>query len=141
MSLNRFLWSPRVPVPCVSCAKSTCQGRRFSDILLAPRVCAIFNISLREVTVPLLRKCTDIRRLSNVQPPKLIHKDLRPISLIRYCLSAWSNALRMAIAGDQVEPQQFGSVKGTSTLRAVIELVPIGNMRSILQIPWYAHNS
>ena len=29
----------------------------------------------------------------------------------------------MGIAGDQGDPQQFGSVKGTSTVHALIELV------------------
>ena len=31
--------------------------------------------------------------------------------------------LRLAIAGDQIDHQQFGSVKGTSTLHALIEIV------------------
>ena len=48
---------------------------------LAPPVCAIFNSSLKEAIVPLLWKCDDIKYLPKVQPPKLIHKDLLPISL------------------------------------------------------------
>ena len=48
--------------------------------VLAPPVCAIFNSSLREGTVPMLWKCADIRPIHRVRPPTLIHKDLRPIS-------------------------------------------------------------
>ncbi|KAK2176530.1 hypothetical protein NP493_657g00006 [Ridgeia piscesae] len=93
---------------------------------LAPPVCAIFNSSLREGIVPQLWKCTDIRLLSKVQPPKLTHKDLRSISLtpvLSKCLEHFICAWITAIAGDQVDPQQFGSVKGTSTVHALIELV------------------
>ena len=85
---------------------------------LAPPVCAIFNSSLREGIVPQLWKCADIRPLSKVQPPKLIYKDLRPISLtpvLSNCLDHIICAWITAIAGDKVNRQQFGSVKGTST--------------------------
>ena len=34
VSVNRFLLPPSVLVPCVSCAKCTYRGRRFSDILI-----------------------------------------------------------------------------------------------------------
>ena len=57
------------------------QARYVYAITLAPPVCAIFNSSLKEGIVPQLWKYADIRPLSKVQPPKLIHKDLRPISI------------------------------------------------------------
>ena len=93
---------------------------------LAPPLCAIFNSSLREGIVPQLWICADIRPLPKVQQPKLIHKDLRPISLtpvLSKCLEHFICAWITAIAGEQVDPQQFWSVKGTSTVHALIELV------------------
>ena len=94
--------------------------------ILAPPVCAIYNSSLREGTVPMLWKCSDIRPIPKVRPPTLIHKDLRPISLtpvLSKCLEKFICDWITDIASDQVDPKHYGSIKGTSTVHAVIELV------------------
>ena len=76
-----------------------------------------------------------IRPIHNVQPPNFIHKYLRPKSLttvLSRCFEQNICAWITAIAVDQVDLQQYGSVKGTSTLHALVELLH----------RWkYAHNS
>jgi len=50
----------------------------------------------------------------------------RPISLtpvLSKCFEQFIFGWITAIAGDQVDPEQFGLVKGTSTVHALIELV------------------
>ena len=49
--------------------------------IFAPPVCAVFNSSIREGTVPALWKCADVRPVPKIRPPALLEKDLRPISL------------------------------------------------------------
>ena len=48
---------------------------------LAPPICAIFNSSVREGSLPKLWKCAISCPVPKVIPPKEIEKDLRPISL------------------------------------------------------------
>ena len=92
---------------------------------MPPYLCAIFDGSLGEGTIPLLWKCADIRTLPKVPLPKLIHKDLWPLSLTPVffkCFEQFICAWVTAIAGDQVDPLHYGSVKGTSTVHALIEV-------------------
>ena len=73
-----------------------------------------------------MRQCKSSRSLPKVQPPKLIHKDLLAISftsVLSKCLEQFICAWKTAIAGDQVYPQQYGSVKGTSAVHTLIGLV------------------
>ena len=94
--------------------------------ILAPPVCAIFNSSLREGTVPVLWKCANVRPVPKIRPPALIEKDLRPISLtpvLSKCLEKFMCTWIMDITTDQIDPQQYGSIKGTSTVHALVELV------------------
>ena len=94
--------------------------------ILAPPVCTIFNSSLQEGAVPMLWKCADIRPIPKVRPPTLIHKDLRPISqtpVLSKCLEKFICDWITDIASDQVDGKQYGSIKGTSTEHALIELV------------------
>ena len=95
--------------------------------ILAPPVCAIFNnSSLREGTVPALWKCADVRPVPKIRPPALIEKDLRPISLtpvLSKCLEKFMCTWITDITMDQIDPQQYGSIKGTSTVHALVELV------------------
>ena len=74
----------------------------------------------------MLWKCANIRHIPKVRPPKLIHKDLRPISLtpvLSKCLEKFICDWITDITSDQVDPKQYGSIKGTSTVHALIELV------------------
>ena len=94
--------------------------------ILAPPACAIFNSSLREGTMPALWKCADVRPVPKIRPPALIEKDLRPISLtpvLSKCLEKFMCTWIMDITMDQIDPQQYGSIKGTSTVHALVELV------------------
>ena len=94
--------------------------------ILAPPVCAIFNSSLREGTVPVLWKCADVRPVPKIRPPAPIDKDLRPISLtpvLSKCLEKFMCTWIMDITMDQIDPQQYESIKGTSTVHALVELV------------------
>ena len=49
--------------------------------LLAGPVCIIFNTSLRDGYVPVLWKSAIICPLAKVNPPTILHKQIRPISL------------------------------------------------------------
>ena len=94
--------------------------------ILAPPVCTIFNSSLREGTMPALWKCADVRPVPKIRPPALIEKDLHPISLtpvLSKCLEKFMCTWIMDITVDQTDPQQYGSIKGTSTVHALVELV------------------
>ncbi|KAI0218023.1 hypothetical protein LSAT2_030238 [Lamellibrachia satsuma] len=94
--------------------------------ILAPPVCTIFNSSLREGTAPALWKCADVRPVPKIRPPALIEKDLCPISLtpvLSKCLEKLMCTWIMDITMDQIDPQQYGSIKGTSTVHALVELV------------------
>ena len=94
--------------------------------ILAPPVCAIFNSSLREGTVPALWECADVRPVPKIRPPALIDKDLRSIFLtpiLLKCLDKFMCTWIMVITNDQIDPQQYGSIKGTSTVHALVELV------------------
>ena len=94
--------------------------------ILAPPVCAIFNSSIREGTVPALWKCADVRPVPKIRPPALIDKDLRPISLtpvLSKCLEKFMCTWIMDTTMDQIDPQQYWSIKGTSTVHSLVELV------------------
>ena len=74
----------------------------------------------------MLWKCADIRPIPKVRLPMLIHKDLRPITLtpvLSKCLEKLICYWITDITRDQVDPKQYGSIKGTSTVHALIELV------------------
>ena len=77
--------------------------------ILAPLICAIFNSSLREGTMPALSKCADIRPVPKIQPPALIDKDLHPVSLmpvLSKCLEKFMFSWIMDITVAQIDPQQ-----------------------------------
>lgn len=81
--------------------------------LLAPPICAVYNSSLREGYFPPIP-------LPKVKPPTRIHKDLRPIPLtLEKHICSWI----MDIGGELSDPQQYGSIKGSSTVHALVELV------------------
>ena len=56
-----------------------CILRGNASILAAP-ITAIFNISLREGCIPAMWKAANVVPLPKRNPPRLIEKDIRPIS-------------------------------------------------------------
>ena len=94
-------------------------------VILAPPVSDIHQQST-EGTMPALCKCVDVRSVPNIRPPALIDKDLHSISLtpvLSKCLEKCMCKWKMDITMDQNGPQQYGSIKGTSTVYALVELV------------------
>ena len=98
--------------------------------------CAIFNSSLQEGTMPALWKCADVQPVPKIRPPVLIDKDLHPTSLtsvlsksLEKFMCTWITDITM----DQVDPQQHGSIKGTSTVHALVKLVHKG--KSAVEAP------
>ena len=85
--------------------------------ILAPPVCAIFNSSLREGTVPALWKCADLRPVPKIRQPALIDK------VLSKCLEKFMCTWIMGITMDQIDPQQYGSIKGTPIVHALVEFV------------------
>ena len=91
--------------------------------MLAPPVTAIFNSSIRDAYVPPLWKSANICPLPKKNPPKLIEKDIRPISLtpllakeLERFVAKW---LREEI-GDNVDPLQFGNRRQVSTTHMLV---------------------
>ena len=98
--------------------------KEFSPILAAP-LAAIINSSLRDGNVPLLWKSADVLPLPKVSPPKDMSKDLRPISLtpvLSKCAEYHVREMIMATIMEDLDPHQFGSIKGSSTVLALLEL-------------------
>ena len=92
---------------------------------LAPPICAIWNSSLRDSYQPPLWKSADVCPLPKVNAPKRVDKDLRPISLtpvLSKGLEAYVRDFTMDIISDLLDPYQFGSIAGSSTVHALIEL-------------------
>ncbi len=94
--------------------------------LLAPPICAIFNASIRESTLPTVWKCATIVPIPKTNPPRSVEKDLRPISLtpvlskeLEHFVCLWI----MKIVGDRIDQCQFGAVCGSSTVHALVDLV------------------
>ena len=60
--------------------------------LLAGPVCAIFNSSLRDGYVPPLWKSVNVSPLAKVNPPTLLQKHIRPISLTPVLARSWKGS-------------------------------------------------
>ena len=90
----------------------------------APVAC-IINSSLREGYVPPLWKSADVCPLPKVSQPTNIHKDFRPISLTPVLSKIAEKFVRdtmLDVINDSLDPRQFGSLKGTSTVMALVEM-------------------
>ncbi len=91
---------------------------------LAPPICAIWNSSFRDAYIPTIWKSGNVAPIPKINPPMRVDKDLRPISLtpvlskgIEWFARDWV----MEIIDDLLDPQQYGSRKGCSTLLALAE--------------------
>ena len=77
VSLNRFLWPPRVLTPCVSCAKSTCRGRRFPNILIqwpVERMLILPERQMTHITHNLMLHVFDVVALSRMTKTDILTK-------------------------------------------------------------------
>ena len=99
--------------------------RDFSNVLAAP-LTAIFNSSLREGFLPALWKTATIIPLPKKHPPTSIEKDIRPISLTPIVSKVFESIVLKwvdTVMRPQIDPKQFGSLPGTSTTDALVEMV------------------
>ena len=88
-------------------------------------VCALINSSFREGYVPPLWKAADVCPVPKVPQPRRVDKDLRPISLTPVLSKLAEKHARgwlMEHMEDMLDPHQFGSLSGCSTVHAMIEL-------------------
>ena len=93
--------------------------------MLAGPVAAIINSSLREGYVPGIWKSADVCPLPKVSPPNDLQKDLRPISLTPVLSKVAEYHIRnwvMDTIMDGLDEHQYGSIQGSSTVLALIEL-------------------
>lgn len=94
--------------------------------LLAPPVCAVFNSSLREGFVPTIWKSAYICPIPKVNPPTQLGKHIRPISLtpvLTKVLESFTCKWIMDCVSEDIDSHQYGSIKGSSTVHALVELV------------------
>jgi hypothetical protein len=93
---------------------------------LAPVICSIYNHSFRDSYLPQIWKCANTCALPKTSPPKIIEKDLRPISLtpiiskgIEYYARNWF----MEHFKNTIDTTQYGSQKDCSTILALSQLI------------------
>ena len=99
--------------------------KEFSECLSSP-VCAPFNSSLRQGHVPQVWKSAIICPLAKVPSPSAVEKHLRPISLtptLSKVLERYVSGWVMDTARGIIDDHQFGSLRGSSTIHALVELV------------------
>ena len=93
---------------------------------LAGPMCAIFNSSLHEGYIPDLWKTADVVPLPKKSLPTTVESHLQPVSLtpivskvFEFFTSDW---IKEAIQ-DEINPHQFGTIKGTSTTHALVDML------------------
>ena len=95
-------------------------------LILAHPVCTIFNASIREGFVPTIWKSANVIPIPKANPPRVINKDLRPISLT----AVLSKSLERIVGGwmldlifNKLDSNQYGGLKGSSTTHALVDMV------------------
>ena len=91
--------------------------KEFSELLAVP-VAAIYNSSLREGHVPRIWRAAYVSHLPKKKPPEHIETDLRPISLTAVLCKQMEECVVISvwdIVQDRVDPNQYGSIKKSST--------------------------
>ena len=96
--------------------------RDFTPLLAAP-VCAILNSSIR---VGCASDVATVVPIPKTNLPRMVEKDLRPMSLtpvlakeLEFFVCDWM----LQLAGDQLDPSQFGAIKNLSAVHALVDLV------------------
>lgn len=90
---------------------------------LASSVCALFNSSMREGHVQSAWKSANITPLTKVNPPTLLHKHIRPVSPtseLSKIMESFTCQWEMDAIAKEIDPHQYGSIKGSSTVHALV---------------------
>ena len=99
--------------------------RDFCQVLAGPVAC-LWNSYIREGKISNVWKSADVSPLPKVTSALEVRKDLRPISLTPlFSKGIESHVVKWLwdIIFDKIDPKQFGSVKGSSTVHALVELL------------------
>ena len=102
-----------------------CILRDNASILAAP-ITAIFNSSLREGFIPAMWKAANVVPLPKRNPPRLIEKDIRPISLTPIVSKVFESIVMTRVGRileGKIDDNQFGGRAGSSTTDALVELL------------------
>ena len=97
--------------------------RDFGQVLAGPVAC-LWNSSIREGKISNVWKSAYVSPLPKVTPALEVRKDLRPISLTPLLPKGLESHVvkwLWEIIFDKIDPKQFGSVKGSSTVHALVE--------------------
>ena len=89
-------------------------------------LCSIFNASVREGFVPSLWKSANVTPVPKSSPALDVDSDFRPISLtpiISKILESFPFSWLLQSVSDQIDPLQFGSLRGSSTTMALVYLL------------------
>ena len=99
--------------------------RDFSTYLAGP-VCAIYNASVREGTVPSRWKEANVVPVPKVHPPRTIEADLRPISLtatLGKVLESFVGSWILERVSSRLDDHQYGALKQRSTTHALVDML------------------
>ena len=99
--------------------------KEYAELLSGP-VCCIFNSSMRDGYIPVVWKSADVCPLAKVPARSLIEKHLQPISLtpvLVKCLERHVTGCILDYMDGSIDPHKFGSLQGSSTVHALVELV------------------
>ena len=102
-----------------------CILRDNASILAAP-ITAIFNSSLREGFIPAMWKAPNVVPLPKRNPPRLIEKDIRPISLTPIVSKVFESIVMTRVGRileGKIDDNQFGGMAGSSTTDVLVELL------------------
>ena len=87
---------------------------------------AIFNSSLRQGHFPAIWKSAEVIPVPKTNPPRRIDSDLRPISLLPVLAKVFESFIHdwiLDFLRPNLDPLQFGSLKGRSMLHALTSLL------------------
>ena len=94
--------------------------------LISGPLCAIFNSSIRDGSVPEIWKSANITPIPKIKQPRDITSDIRPISLtpiLSKCLEKYIAHWILESIEDKIDPNQFGGIRGLSTTHALVDMV------------------
>ena len=122
---ERMLLSLDTSKTCCPDGIPTCVLSEYAS-LLCGRVYCIFNSSLRDSFVPEEWKAADVVPIPQVPSPSLIESHLQPVALTAVLcrlLERFVTQWVMEYLQDTIDPHQFGSLKGSSTTHALVEMI------------------
>ena len=93
---------------------------------VAEPLCAIFNLSVKQGSVPAYWKHANVVPVPKTQPPKNIYFDLRPISLMSTLVKVFESFIGNWILdkiNNKLDKDQYGAVKGRSTVHALVSIL------------------